>query len=195
MLSVGVTGGIGSGKSVICMIFRHLGVPVYDADARAKELMGTDPGLQEKLRTTFGEEVLPGGQLDRQKLAVIVFNDEEQLQQLNAIVHPAVREDFGQWAEQQQAPYLIEEAAILIETGGHEHLDRLILVTAPEALRIQRVRERDGISQEAVRQRMQRQWPDEKKLPYADEVIRNDEQTPVLPEVLRIHEQWSDHVA
>ncbi len=188
MLKVGLTGGIGSGKSYVSKIFRELGIPVYDADSRAKALMISDE-VREKVIDTFGPESYLNDSLNRSYLAEKVFKDETELAKLNSIVHPAVREDHTHWHAEQQAPYTLREAAILYESGAFEDCDYVIVVTAPEDLRIKRVMERDGVEEEAVRARMKNQWAEEEKVKRADFILSNDEGQALLPAVVEIHEK------
>ncbi|RMF24535.1 MAG: dephospho-CoA kinase [Bacteroidetes bacterium] len=190
-LKVGITGGIGSGKTTVCRIFELLGVPVYYADERAKWLMTHDPELRHRIRERFGTEAyLPDGTLNRAFLAKQVFHDPEKLRGLNALVHPAVHADAARWHLEQSrkgASYTLREAALLFESGSYRHLDRMIVVTAPEELRIRRVMQRDGVSREAVRARMRHQWPEAEKAARADFLIQNDGEHLLLPQVLRVH--------
>lgn len=190
---IGITGGIGSGKTTACQIFAALGIPIYYADDRAKWLMGNDPQLIVALKDAFGEKTYTGqGTLDRAYLAEVVFNDQKQLDILNSIVHPAVRKDGIQWDEQHQdTPYTLREAALLYESGIYQLLDQIIAVTAPEALRIQRVIARDGLSAEQVKARIAKQWPEETKVALADFVIHNDGQHSLIRQVYHIHQQLS----
>lgn len=190
---IGITGGIGSGKTTACRIFAALGIPVYYADDRAKWLMQNDPKLVAALKDAFGENTYDEqGLLNRPYLAEIVFNNKEQLSILNGLVHPAVREDGIQWDEQHQAtPYTLREAALLYESGIDQLLDQVITVTAPEDLRIQRVIGRDGLSAEQVKARIDKQWPEEKKVDLADFVIHNDGQHSLIRQVYQIHQQLS----
>lgn len=189
MLKVGITGGIGSGKSTVCRVFEWLGIPVYYADDRAKQLMTEDEALRSKIRLLLGEEAyLPDGSLNRAHIAGIVFSDAVMLRKLNALVHPAVHRDGEAWHQQQTTPYTLREAALLYESGGYMLLDRMIVVTAPEALRIERVMARDGVDRSAVEARLSRQWPEEKKVEKAHYVIVNDGSRPILPQILAIHE-------
>jgi dephospho-CoA kinase len=192
MLKIGVTGGIGAGKSLICRIFTVLGVPVYDADYHARRIMAEDPNIQRKLEDAFGPGVITAGGPDRKALAKIVFNDPSALEFVNSLVHPAVFADFMRWMNNQgDSPYIIKEAAILLETGGHRQLDMVILITAPADLRLQRVMQRDGENAENIRKRMQNQWTDEDKIPLAGVVLHNDNTTPLLPVILRLHSELS----
>ena len=188
MKKIGLTGGIGSGKSFVAEIFRHLGVPVFSSDDAGRDLQNSDPEVQAAMRKLLGDVFLPDGTLDRQKVAGIVFNDPEKLKQLNEIVHPAVGKAFGKFCvDHAHAKFVIKEAAIIFEAGIDKHLDGTILVTAPDAVRIQRVMKRDGISEDEVRARMARQWPDMKKLPLAKWKITNDGKAPLLKQVLKIN--------
>jgi len=192
ILQIGITGGIGTGKSLICKVFAQLGVPVYDADSRAKWLMSQSPALKEAIRTQFGQEAYSdSGQLNRAYLASIVFNDEAQIRRLNALVHPAVAEDYAQWLSVQRSPYLLKEAALMIESGSYRGLDQLIVVSAPLPLRIARIRRRDPQrSEEEIRGIIGKQMPEDEKLAYAQVVLPNDEQQALLPLILRCHEHW-----
>ena len=189
MFKVGITGGIGSGKTVICAMFETFGIPVYYADARAKKLMNDDPELKAALIKYFGNNIYEKGVLNRRKLSDIIFNDKSALEEVNGIVHPAVACDFEKWCDAQVAPYVLEESAILFESGMTQRFEKVILVTAPEDLRIKRVAERDNVSPDDVRARMNNQWPDEKKTTSADYLINNDGEQPVLPQVTAIHSQ------
>jgi dephospho-CoA kinase len=186
MLSVGLTGGIGSGKSTVCEVLRVLGIPIFDADAAGKRLLAEDPALRQAVIERFGPNVYPDGRLDRKALAAIVFNDPNALADLNALVHPLVRKAFQVWMAAQQAPYVVMESALLADTGGHAHFDQVIVVTAPEALRIARVMQRDGVGEEAVKARMRNQVSEEERLRIADHVVVNDGARLVVPQVLRI---------
>lgn len=190
MIIVGITGGIGSGKSVISRIFRQLGIPVYDADAAAKDLYRRYPELLQKVKSEFGEDVIDAkGNIDRKKLATIVFQDPERLKLLNRMVHPMVRKDFKEWvAAHRAAPYVMKEAAILFESGTHRDCDLVITVVASPELRLQRVRSRDQRSVAEIRKVMEQQWSDEDKSRKSDFVVRNDEDDAVLPQVLQIHD-------
>lgn len=186
MLLVGLTGGIGSGKSTVCDVLRVLGTPIFDADAAGKRLLAEDVALQQAVIERFGAGVYPGGTLDKKALAAIVFHDTEALAALNALVHPAVRKAFKAWAAEQQAPYVVMESALLADTGGHGHFDKVVVVTAPEPLRIARVMRRDGVGEEAVRARLRNQVGEEERLRIADFVIVNDDTQLVIPQVLAI---------
>lgn len=177
MLKIGITGGIGSGKSTVCRLFEALKVPVYYADDRAKLLMHEDAILRKELMHNFGTSVYNSeGALDRPYLANIVFNNPEKLTLLNSLVHPAVFKDSAAWYQQQAKAgflYSLKEAALLYETGSYQNLDKIIVVTAPEEIRIKRVMSRDSVSREQVLARLQKQMPQEEKVQRADFVIEN----------------------
>jgi dephospho-CoA kinase len=187
MLKVGITGGIGSGKSTICQLFKCLEIPAFSADEVGRNLLDADETVIEQIKNIFGEDVLVNGKPDRKKIGGIVFNNPEKLAQLNAIIHPAVRRKYHEWTQEQSAPYLIYEAAILFETGLYKQLDSIVLVMAPELLRIQRVLKRDGLPETSIRDRMKNQWSDEEKMNLANFIIVNDDTQALLPQVMTIH--------
>jgi dephospho-CoA kinase len=187
MLKVGVTGGIGSGKSTVCHLFQCLEIPIFNADEAGRQLLAKDNDVIGQVQNLLGEDTYVEGKPDRKKIAEIVFVSPEKLQQLNSIIHPAVRNKFLQWTLEQSSPYLIYEAAILFETGLYKQLDFTILITAPESLRINRVIQRDKIEESSVKNRMKNQWSDEDKKKLADFIIANDDTTPLLPRVMELH--------
>lgn len=189
MLRIGLTGGIGSGKSTVAKILETLGIPVYYADDAAKDIMNSDATLQALIRENFGEASYKEGRLDRKYLAGIVFNDPEKLNRLNALIHPVTIRHSEEWFSRQKAPYAVREAALLFESGASANLDYIIGVYAPQALRIRRVQQRDGLSADEVKQRMKRQLNEEMKMKLCDFVLRNDEQELLLPQVLGLHER------
>ncbi len=187
MLTIGITGGIGSGKTTICRIFEVLEIPVFYADTAAREVMEKDPLLRAQVISLLGEEAYPGGVIDRKAIAQKVFGDGEKLAALNALVHPATArawEDFQQ--KHHTAPYLIKEAAILFESGAHRTVDKTVCITAPESLRLSRAMARDSSSEEAIRSRMARQMPESEKLRLCDFVVVNDDVEAALPQVLAL---------
>lgn len=188
-LRIGITGGIGSGKSTVCQIFGLLGIPVYFADDRAKWLMVHDATVRAQLIEAFGPRAFDAaGQLNRAHLSDLVFNDAACLAVLNGIVHPAVRRDGLAWeAAHTNVPYTLREAALLYESGSYTTLDRVIVVTAPEALRIQRVTARDALTPAQVQARINKQWPEADKVRRAHHVIVNDGRHGLVRQVLRIH--------
>ncbi|MEC3879725.1 dephospho-CoA kinase [Parapedobacter sp. 10938] len=186
-IKVGVTGGIGSGKSVVCRVFQTLGIPVFDADREAKLLMATDSDLMAAIRSEFGDQAYhDDGSVNRGYLASQVFNDPQRLERLNGLVHPVAIRAGEEWAHRQEGPYSVKEAALLFESGSFKLNDYTILVTAPEDVRIARVVQRDGVTPEQVRARMQRQWPDEEKARLADLTIVNDGKQAIIPQVLAL---------
>ena len=193
MLKAGITGGIGSGKTTVCRMFEKLGIPVYYADDQAKYLMQHEHFLIDQIKKNFGEDVYVNGTLDRKLLASKVFNDPARLALLNSLVHPAVYRDTERWMEEQitkKVPYVLKEAALLVETGSYKALDKLIVVTAPLNTRIERVSERDKISEDEIMARVNNQLPEEEKVKLADFVISNNGGLDELEQqVLKIHEK------
>ena len=187
MLKVGITGGIGSGKSVVCQVFKTLGIPVFNADDAAHYLMENDSTLVQSIQWLLGDDVYKDGKLNREKVSAVIFNDPEKLQKLNAIVHPATISYANAWIEKQQAPYIIKEAAIFFESGSFKDIDVMIGVYAPKELRIQRAMSRSGMTREQVLAIMSRQMDEDEKMKRCDHVITNDDVTPVLPQVLKLH--------
>jgi dephospho-CoA kinase len=187
-LSVGLTGGIGSGKSTVAGIFEVLGIPVLYADSVAKKIMHTDPHIRAELQKLFGDTIFVNDQLDRKKLAAIVFNDPFQLDLLNALVHPAAIDYAKKWVSVQTTPYCVKEAALFFESGSAEGIDIMIGVSTPQALRIQRVMQRDGISREEVLNKMRSQLDERMKMKLCDRVIINDERQLLIPQVLTLHQ-------
>ncbi|GHB51971.1 dephospho-CoA kinase [Mongoliitalea lutea] len=190
-LNVGITGGIGSGKSTVAKIFTILGIPVYYADDRAKWLMAYDTKLKSAITANFGEEsYLSDGTLNRAFLADQVFNDSEKTTRINNLVHPAVREDFEQWVNQQKSPYILKEAALLFETGSYEELDLVINVSSPLVIRMTRILLRDPHRTEAqVHAIIDKQLPDEQKNELAHFIIKNADNKLLIPQVLKIHDK------
>ncbi len=188
---IGITGGIGSGKTTVCQIFETLGIPVYYADERAKWLMVNDSTLVEGIKNLFGGAAYTeNGELNRAYISQIVFSDSQKLQQLNALVHPAVLRDGEAWhAAQKEVPYTLKEAALIYESGSYKELNKVIVVTAPIEVRIKRVMQRDGVTQDAVEARLQQQMPEEEKIERADFIVNNDGNWTLVPQVLAIHKQ------
>jgi dephospho-CoA kinase len=180
MKRIGLTGGIGSGKSFIAQIIEHMGYPVYYSDARAKELTKSNPSIKTGLISLFGEEVYEGNQLNSELIASKIFNDDELRTTVNELIHPIVRADFEKWALNQHSALVFNEAAILFETGSYRNFDAIVLVCAPIELKIERVMNREKSSREAVLERMSKQWSDEDKMKLTDYSILNDNQTPIL---------------
>ncbi|HYK44076.1 MAG TPA: dephospho-CoA kinase [Parafilimonas sp.] len=190
MLKIGLTGGMGSGKTIVSRIFSVLGVPVFYADDAAKTVMNEDPELKQKIMSLFGAEAYLEDQLNRKYISSIVFNDPFKLEQLNVLVHPVTIAAADKWMQEQTSPYVIKEAALMFEAGAAAHLDYVIGVFAPQAMRIQRAMQRDGITREQALARINNQVDDNIKMKLCDFVIVNDEQQPVLPQVLKLHEKF-----
>ena len=192
-LQIGITGGIGSGKSLVCKIFACLGIPVYDADSHAKALMTTDGILIDQIKKEFGPLCYHGdGSLNRHYLSEVVFHDPERLSKLNNLVHPRVGADYLRWVHQHKGyPYVLKEAALMFEAGSAKLMDKVIVVYASQDLRIKRVMSRDVHRSEAqVKEIMKNQLADDRKLELADVIIHNDETQLVIPQVLRLHEKF-----
>ena len=185
-LKIGLTGGIGSGKTTIAKVFEILNVPVYYADAASKRLYKTDKELMQKMKEHFGKDIYNGDELNRTKLASLVFSDAGKLELLNSIVHPPTIRDAENWMQSQTAPYVIKEAALLFESGSVSGLDFVIGVYSPQHLRLKRVMTRDGLTREDVLNRMNRQINEEMKMRLCDFVILNNEQEPVIPQVIAL---------
>jgi dephospho-CoA kinase len=189
MLKVGLTGGIGSGKSMVARIFAALGIPIYYADDAAKRIQQEHPEVKEQIIQLLGKEAYQNGLLNKAYVSSIVFADRAKLEQLNAIVHPATIRDAEKWLTAQTTAYAIKEAALIFESGSQRDLDFIIGVTAPMALRIQRTMARDGVTEEQVRHRMEKQISDRIKMRLCDAVIVNDEKQLLLPQVLALHQK------
>jgi dephospho-CoA kinase len=189
MLKIGLTGGIGSGKTTVAKVFEVLGIPVYYADDAAKKLMNNNEQLQQQIITHFGEATYVNGELNRKHLASLVFGNKEKTELLNSLVHPVTIADAEQWFMQQQSAYVIKEAALLFESGAAAGLDYVIGVTAPETIRLKRVMDRDGVTAEEVKKRMSNQLDDSIKMRLCDFVVNNNGQQMILPQVLQLHNQ------
>jgi len=187
MLKIGLTGGIGSGKTTVAQIFEVLGIPVYYADLEAKRLMNEDPQLKDQITSSFGKEVYPGGKLDRAYMGKLVFENPDKLAKLNALVHPVTIRDAESWMKRQTSPYAIKEAALIFEGGLEKYFDHVIGVSAPHAMRLERARERDNSSTEQILRRMAQQLDEKEKIGRCDFVIINDGVEAVLPQVLSLH--------
>ena len=187
MMVVGLTGGIGSGKTTVAGFFKELGIPVYIADDAGKRLMQESAKIKEQIIDLFGDASYSGNQPERKYIASKVFNNSELLSKLNNIIHPAVADDFQDWLKDQSSEYVIYEAAILFETGGYKKCDLSILVTAPKKLRIDRLQKRDNSSREEIQQRMDNQWNDKKKSELADFIINNEDLSKTKQQVEHIH--------
>ena len=190
MLKIGLTGGIGSGKSTVAKVFQTLGIPVYYADDAAKELMNNNEGLKQQIILHFGKDVYENKVLNRKLLAQKVFNNPTQLHLLNSLVHPATIQAAEDWFVQQKAPYCIKEAALIFESGSQQNLDFVIGVYTPTTLRLQRVMQRDKTTKEEVQQRMDMQIDETIKMRLCDFVVTNNEQELLIPQVMALHEKF-----
>jgi dephospho-CoA kinase len=189
MKTVGLTGGIGSGKTTVAQMFKDLGVPVYNSDDAGKRLMAQNNKVKTAIVKLLGAKAYTGQELNTKYIAEKVFNDAELLQKLNKIVHPAVKNDFNSWVKDQNTPYVIQEAAILFENGSYTFFDDMILVQAPKKIRIARVKERDNVSEKDILERMQHQWSYSKKKKLADYVILNNKLSDTVLQVNKVHDQ------
>jgi dephospho-CoA kinase len=190
MLKIGLTGGIGSGKTTVAKVFEVLGIPVYYSDDRAKYLMNTNSALKTSIVKHFGNEAYKNDALDRKYLAGIVFNNKEKLELLNSLTHPITIQDAEEWMKKQTAPYIIKEAALLFESGAAQKMDYVIGVNAPEYIRVNRVMHRDNLSEEEVMKRISRQIDEEKKIRLCDFVIFNNDKQLVIPQILELHKKF-----
>jgi len=189
MVNIGLTGGIGSGKTTVAKIFELLGIPVYYADDAAKRIMNEDEELKTAIQKQFGKEAYKTGELDRSYLSAKVFTDPFQLEILNSLVHPATIRDARKWMSQQKTSYTIKEAALIFESGSAEHLDYVIGVYAPVKLRIKRAMERNHMTYDDVVQRMNKQLDENMKMKLCDFVIYNDEEHLLIPQVIELHQK------
>jgi dephospho-CoA kinase len=188
VIKLGVTGGIGAGKTSVCRIFGVLGIPVFSADAVAKEVMDIDTGIILRINAIAGKNLYTGGSLDKVELAKLIFNNSKLLEKVNSLVHPVVFTRFREWAKKQNAPYVIMETAILFESGAPEIVDRILTVVAPMEERVDRVIHRNNLTREQVIERMRNQMDDSERIKNSDYVIQNSENDLITPAVLRIHE-------
>ena len=191
MIKVGITGGIGSGKSIVCQVFSKLGVPVYYADSEAKQLSETDPEIRNNLITLLGKDIYTGGTLNRTKMSELIFNNQSLLEKVNQIIHPKVAEHFLLWCRNHAGyAYVIQESAILFESRAYLLFDKCITVTSPEEVRIQRTISRKNMTLEKIRSIMKNQMPEQEKIARSNDVIINDGMRPVLPQILQLHHAW-----
>jgi dephospho-CoA kinase len=190
MLRIGLTGGIGSGKSTVARIFSVLGIPVYDSDSASKRLMTEDEVLKDNIIQNFGKQSYVNGNLNRKYLSEQIFSDHKKTEMLNSIVHPATIKDAEEWMKKQEAPYLIKEAALIFESGSYKFLDKVIGVSSPLPLRIERTMQRNNSTADQVKARITLQMDEEEKMRLCDYVIINDEQQMLIPQVLLLHQQF-----
>lgn len=194
MLKIGITGGIGSGKSTVCTFFEIIGIPVFTADQEAKGVMDKSSVIRNQLTAMFGKDIyLNNDVLDRKKLAELIFHSPALLEKVNALVHPEVRKYFLDWLQKQNAPYVVYEAAILFETGFYATMDFNILITAPEEERIKRIMAREKTTVKDVKNRISRQWPDSKKTELADYIINNDNKELIIPHLVKLDKKFRLH--
>jgi dephospho-CoA kinase len=195
MLKIGITGGMGSGKTTVCKVFETYGVAVYYADDRAKLVMNENAELRTQLKAFFGDDIYAeNNQLNRAKLAQMVFGDVDLLRKLESVVHPAVALDFEEWVNQKHfsgKAYIVKEAALLFESGSYKTLDQVVLVKAPLEERIERIIKRDNCSRETALQRIEKQWPDEKKEPLSQHILYNTQNRLLLPQIIQLHKLFS----
>ncbi len=188
MIKVAVTGGIGSGKTIVCKVFETLGVPVFYADIEAKRIMSENPIVKENLIALFGTDIyLPNGDIHRIKLADIIFNNEIALRKINDIIHPIVKNEFIKWSDNQSYHYVIQEAALIFESKMENLFDKIITVYAPEQIKIDRVMKRDNVSMKNVLERMSKQLDDDYKISKSDFLILNDDSEMIIPQIIKIH--------
>ena len=192
MLRVGITGGIGSGKTTVCSIFERLGVPVYYADSRAKELVNTNSELQNKITNAFGQNSFIEGAYNRAFIASIVFSDKEKLELLNSIIHPFVLNDWEVFChEHAHCSYVIKEAAIMLETDSKNSIDHIVLVHSPLETRIQRIQKRDKVSEAEIKARIESQMSEDDKMKLSDSVIYNDQEHSLIEQIMALHQKFN----
>lgn len=194
IFKLGITGGIGSGKSSVCRVFEVIGIPVFSADEEAKKITDTDEAIINEINRIAGKDMYPEGILDRRKLASLIFNNNEMLIKVNSLVHPVVFGNFIDWAESRNAPYVIMEAAILFESGGNKLVDRVATIVAPLEERIERVMKSNMLTRNQVMERVRNQTDDDYRVKHSDYVIRNAENDMIIPEILRIHRDILDYI-
>ena len=196
MIKVGLTGGIGSGKSFIAEVFVNLGIPVFNSDIKARKISNTNLTIKQDIISHFGKESYHNDSLNRTYIAGMVFEKPELLEKLNSIIHPQLEIEFDKWlSSQNESKYVIKEAAILFETGGYKRMDSNILVIAPVDLRIDRIQKRDNLSVNQIKNRMANQWADERKEELADFIINNDENNLILPQIINIHKRLTESLS
>lgn len=195
MKIIGLTGGIGSGKTTVAKLFKELGVPVYNSDLRAKKLMENSKEIRTAVIDLLGKDSYVLERLNKKYIADKIFSDKQLLEKLNAIVHPAVKNDFIEWLKKKKTPYVIQEAAILFENGSYSNFDKIILVKAPKEARLERIIARDNGSKEEILARMKNQWDDSKKIPLSDYIIENIDLDQTKLQVVKIHRQLTKIVA
>jgi dephospho-CoA kinase len=188
-MKLGVTGGIGSGKTSVCKVFNLLGVPIFSADTEAKEIMENEKGIIHRINSIAGKDLYAKGKLDRTRLAELIFNDNSLLEKVNSLVHPVVLDHFKRWEREQTAPYVIMESAILFESSASKLVDRIVTVVAPFDERVARVIHRSNLSREQILDRMRNQMDDDSMIKQSDYIIHNSENDMIIPAILKIHEE------
>ena len=189
MKKIGITGGIGSGKTYVASVFQSLGIPIFNADIQAKKIMTSSRKLIKLVKEEFGNDIYKDSDLNKEKLASIVFSNSDKLQKLNSLVHPIVKKEFNNWCKKQTSPYVIKGAAILFESKAHLGLDAVICVSAPLDLRMKRLLNRDDYSEKEIKKRIENQISQEEKEKLSDYIIVNDERNLLLPQIIEIHEK------
>ncbi len=189
MKKIGITGGIGSGKTYVSSVFQSLGIPIFNADIQAKKIMTSSEKLIKLVKEEFGNDIYKDSDLNKEKLASIVFSNSDKLQKLNSLVHPIVKEEFNNWYKKQTSPYVIKEAAILFESNSHIGLDAVICISAPLELRMKRLLNRDDCSEKEIKKRIENQISQEEKQKLSDYIIVNDEKELLLPKIIKIHKE------
>lgn len=188
-LKLGVTGGIGSGKTTVCKVFGVLGIPVFSADDEAKRILDSDREIQIKINLLAGKDLFSSGKLDRPALAKMIFNNKELLEKVNSIIHPAVFRSFGEWFNQQDSPYSIMEAAILFESGAFRFMDKIVTVVTPLDERIERLVSGNRLTREQINERIKNQIDDDSRIKQSDFIISNSENDLIIPSIIGIHEE------
>lgn len=191
---VGLTGGIGTGKTTVAKMFVELGVPVYNSDRQAKKLMQSSEKVRRAVQDLLGKDAYLGKKLNRKYISNKVFKDNDLLQKLNAIVHPAVREHFLEWTKKKNSPYVIQEAAIIFENASQERYDKIILITAPLKLRIKRIMKRDHLAKTDILERIDKQWTDAEKIPLSDFVIENVDLDSTRSKIKEVHDRLLEYI-
>lgn len=189
MKKIGITGGIGSGKTYVASVFQSLGIPIFNTDIQAKKIMTSSGKLIKLVKEEFGNDIYKDSDLNKEKLASIVFSNSDKLQKLNSLVHPIVKEELNNWCKKQTSPYVIKEAAILFESNSHIGLDAVICVSAPLDLRMKRLLNRDDYSEKEIKKRIENQISQEEKEKLSDYIIVNDEKELLLPKIIKIHKE------
>lgn len=193
-MKLGITGGIGSGKTSVCRVFNVLGIPVFSADPEARKIMENDIDIKNEINAIVGKDIYPEGRLDRMELASLIFNNKKLLEKVNSLVHPVVFDNFIRWTEKQTTPYVIMEAAILFESGGYKLVDRVATIVAPVEERISRVTQRNMLNRHQVMERIKNQMTDEERISMSDYIIHNSENDMIIPVILDINKDLLTHL-